>query len=43
MVYVGSCRMSHNPDLKELITMFKGTVDEDVVSGVYHDMHGNGM
>ena len=34
--------MADNPSLKDLVEIFKGTLEEEVVSGVFHDMHGNG-
>ena len=35
--------MGHNLNLKELVEIFRGSLEEDIISGVYHDMHGNGI
>ena len=34
--------MGQNLNLKELVEIFRGSLEEDIISGVYHDMHGNG-
>ncbi|KAL5249459.1 hypothetical protein ACHWQZ_G018345 [Mnemiopsis leidyi] len=35
--------MGQNLNLKELVEIFRGSLEEDIISGVYHDMHGNGQ